>query len=108
MNTKNANIKSVECKRKKLIVAFDDGREIATPLEWYPRLVKGTAKQRANWEICGAGRGIHWPELDEDLSIEGMINGIPSVEYRHAKSLRRRSATRQLKSSKTGHSELQV
>jgi hypothetical protein len=54
-----------------------DGRTISVPLAWYPRLSEGTPDQRTHWEICGGGYGIHWPELDEDLSIEGMLHGEP-------------------------------
>ena len=66
---------------------FADGRKISTLLEWYPRLLNATPKQRAKWNIIGADRGINWPEVDEDLSIEGILNGVPSVEYRRPKSI---------------------
>ena len=52
-----------------------DGRTIAVPLVWYPRLFDATPEQRGNWEICGGGYGIHWPDIDEDLSAEGLIRG---------------------------------
>lgn len=61
-----------------LEVGLRDGRRISVPLEWYPRLARATAAQRANWEICAAGYGIHWPELDEDLSTEGLLRGAPA------------------------------
>jgi hypothetical protein len=61
-----------------LEVGLRDGRRIAVPLEWYPRLARATAAQRANWEICAAGYGIHWPDLDEDLSTEGLLRGAPA------------------------------
>jgi len=48
------------------------------PFAWYPRLVGGTADQRANWELCGGGYGIHWPDLDEDLCTEGLLRGAPA------------------------------
>jgi len=91
MSMKNENIEKVECKGGKLIVSFADGREIATPLNWYPRLLKATAKQRKNWEICGAGRGIHWPDVDEDLSIAGMMEGNPAVDYYYPKKLQNKT-----------------
>jgi len=64
---------SVAFTATELVVTLDDGRRIATPLEWYPRLKRATAAQRANFEIMPMG--IHWPEIDEDLSIAGMLKG---------------------------------
>lgn len=58
-----------------LVVGLKDGRRIWVPLEWYPRLAGASTEQLANWEICGAGYGIHWPDLDEDLSTEGLLRG---------------------------------
>jgi hypothetical protein len=55
-----------------------DGRTITVPLVWYPRLLNGTIEQRSKWKICGGGYGIHWEELDEDLSTEGMLRGAPA------------------------------
>jgi len=49
---------------------------------WYPRLLKATSAQRRNWAIIGAGYGIHWPDIDEDLSTEGMLRGAPSPEFK--------------------------
>ncbi len=63
-----------------LIVDLVDGRTISAPLAWYPRLLHGTADQRAKWEPCGGGYGIHWPELDEDLSTEGLLRGAPAAK----------------------------
>jgi hypothetical protein len=61
-----------------LIVDLMDGRTISAPLAWYPRLLRATAEQRAVWEKAGAGFGIHWPEIDEDLSTEGLLRGAPA------------------------------
>ena len=61
-----------------ITVALMDGRSISVPLAWYPRLLDATAQQRGNWEICGGGYGIHWPEIDEDLSTEGLLRGAPA------------------------------
>lgn len=72
-------------------VALSDGRTITVPLAWYPRLATAKPKARNVWEICGGGAGIHWPQLDEDLSIEGLLRGIPSVEYRSASSRKKSS-----------------
>ena len=62
----------------EITVALMDGRSISVPLAWYPRLLDATAQQRGNWEICGGGYGIHWPEIDEDLSTEGLLRGAPA------------------------------
>jgi len=59
----------------RLVVDLMDGRSIAVPLAWYPRLAQATPEQRARWEIAGAGYGIHWPDIDEDLSTEGLLRG---------------------------------
>ena len=63
-----------------LCVSLRDGRKISVPLSWYPRLLKATPLQRNNWEIAGGGYGIHWPELDEDLSSQGLLNGRPDPQ----------------------------
>jgi len=55
-----------------------DGRTITVPLAWYPRLLHATPAQRANWRIAGAGYGIHWPDIDEDLSAQGLLQGAPA------------------------------
>ena len=74
--------KSVEITDEYLAVKLQDGRVISTPLEWYPRLQRGTPEQRAVWEWIADGIGIHWPLLDEDLGIGGMLRGVPSGEYK--------------------------
>jgi hypothetical protein len=56
-------------------VAFDDGRTLSVPLAWFPRLLDATAEQRANWRLTGQGEGIHWEDLDEDLSVAGLLRG---------------------------------
>jgi len=55
-----------------------DGRTITVPLTWYPRLLNALPEQRTKWEVCGGGYGIHWEEIDEDLSTEGMLRGTPA------------------------------
>ena len=65
--------RSVEFTASDLVVTLSDGRKIATPLDWYPRLRSASADQRANYEIMPMG--IHWPDLDEDLGIVGMLKG---------------------------------
>ncbi len=73
--------KAVEITDKYLAVTLEDGRIISTPLEWYPRLLRATPEQRIAWKWWGSGRAIHWPLLDEHLGINGMLRGIPSIEY---------------------------
>ncbi len=63
-----------------LIVDLSDGRTLSVPLAWYPRLWHGTPEERNNWRLIGSGEGIHWPDLDEDISVEGLILGKPSGE----------------------------
>lgn len=58
-----------------LSVSLRDGRVISVPLVWYPRLLNAKPAQRRNWEIIGGGYGIHWPDVDEDLSTEGLLRG---------------------------------
>jgi hypothetical protein len=63
-----------------LVVDLVDGRTVSVPLSWYPRLAHGTPSERANWRLIGRGEGIHWPDLDEDLSVAGLLAGRPSGE----------------------------
>lgn len=63
-----------------LIVDLMDGRTISAPLAWYPRLLAATKEQRAHWERSSGSYGIHWPDVDEDLSTEGLLRGAPAVK----------------------------
>lgn len=63
-----------------LSVDLEDGRTISAPIGWYPRLAHGTPAERANFQLSGAGYGIHWPELDEDIGVEGLVLGKKSTE----------------------------
>ena len=63
-----------------LNVDLSDGRTISVPLNWFPRLLHATQKQRDNWRLIGRGHGIHWDDIDEDISVEGLIAGQPSGE----------------------------
>ena len=72
-------VAGVSFDAERLIVDLMDGRTIAVPLAWYPRLLAATAKQRAEWEVAGGGYGIHWPQIDEDLSVEGLLRGAPAA-----------------------------
>lgn len=69
---------NVSFTENDLIVSLKDGRAISVPLAWYPRLLNATPQQRQNWKIAGAGYGIHWPDIDEDLSTEGLLRGAPA------------------------------
>lgn len=75
-----AQIRNVNTTDDSLIVDFDDGRTISIPLAWYPRLLHGTEQERKNWRLIGNGEGIHWGELDEDISAEGLLAGRASGE----------------------------
>ncbi len=70
----------VSVSEDTLTVELSDGRTIAVPLAWFPRLVHGTQAERSHWRLIGKGSGIHWEELDEDISVEGLLLGRPSGE----------------------------
>lgn len=63
-----------------LTIDLEDGRTISIPISWYPRLAYGTMEERENYKISGAGYGIHWPDLDEDIGVEGLLLGKKSTE----------------------------
>lgn len=63
-----------------LSVDLEDGRTVSVPIGWYPRLAHGTAAERANLQVSGAGYGVHWPDLDEDIGVEGLLLGKRSSE----------------------------
>src|SRR5437773_255105 len=65
---------------ESLTVELADGRSISVPLSWYPRLAAGSERERSTWELIGKGRGIHWPDLDEDISVSGLLAGHRSNE----------------------------
>jgi hypothetical protein len=71
-------VKNVRFTRDSLVVDLTDGRSVSVPLAWYPRLQSATVAQRMNWRVSGAGFGIHWPDVDEDLSVEGLLRGAPA------------------------------
>ena len=72
-------VKDVRVTPDLLVVDLLDGRTISVPLVWYPVLLNATPEQRSNWKVAGAGYGIHWPELDEDLSTAGLLRGAPAA-----------------------------
>ena len=69
---------SVQVTDEALIVDLSDGRTVSVPLAWFPRLLHGTPEERNKWRLIGDGEGIHWPALDEDISVENLILGKPS------------------------------
>jgi len=71
-------VKNVSFTEDSISVDLMDGRTIIAPLIWYPRLYHATGEQLADWQISGGGYGIHWPEIDEDLSTEGLLRGAPA------------------------------
>jgi hypothetical protein len=78
--TTNLRIQNVEISDDTLTVDLSDGRRLAVPLAWFPRLLHATEEQRRNWELLGDGQGIHWPEIDEDLSVAGLLRGTRAPE----------------------------
>ena len=72
----------VSVTENELLVDLVDGRRISVPLAWFPRLLHASAQQRNEFELIGDGEGIHWPVVDEDISVRGLVLGYPSVEYR--------------------------
>ena len=73
-------VKDVRLTDDDLSVDLADGRTITVPLAWFPRLLHATTEQRDNWRIAGGGYGIHWPDVDEDLSSEGLLRGAPAPQ----------------------------
>ena len=76
--TADERVKNVAFTKDSISVDLMDGRTISAPLIWYPRLFHAYADQLANWKVSGGGYGIHWPDLDEDLSTEGLLRGAPA------------------------------
>jgi hypothetical protein len=72
-------VKDIRFSKDAMAVDLIDGRTIIVPLVWYPGLPDATPEQRRNWQIAGAGYGIHWPDIDEDLSTEGLLRGVPAA-----------------------------
>ena len=72
-------VRDVHFTEDTLAVDLLDGRTIIVPLTWYPRLLNAAPEQRSHWKISGGGYGIHWPDVDEDLSTEGLLRGAPAA-----------------------------
>ncbi len=71
---------NVEVTEDRLSLELSDGRTLSVPLVWFPRLVHGTPQERCNWRLIARGEGIHWEDLDEDISVEHLLAGRPSME----------------------------
>ena len=84
----------VKFTKDTLSVALRDGRTITVPLAWYPRLFDATAAKRKNWRVAGGGYGIHWPDIDEDLSTEGLLRGVPAPRPHQAEDPDRTTSRR--------------
>lgn len=87
----------VNVRDDELAVDLTDGRTLVVPLAWFPRLLHGTRQERNRWRLIGRGTGIHWPDLDEDIGVEGLLAGRPSGEGQH--SLQRWLDSREAKRS---------
>ena len=99
VDSRSATGTQVSVTNDTLAVELSDGRSISAPLAWYPRLLHGTVEERSRWRLIGQGRGIHWPDLDEDISVENLLVGRPSAEIQ--KSLKKWLGQRQ-----AGHDSL--
>ncbi|MBA7693355.1 hypothetical protein ES703_101936 [subsurface metagenome] len=86
---------AVQLTEDSLTVDLDDGRTISVPLSWFPRLLHGSSEERNNWRLIGSGEGIHWSDLDEDISVTGLLDGMPSQESQDSfqKWLKERKST---------------
>jgi len=95
-----AAAKDVRVTDRALIVELLDGRVVSVPLAWYPRLADGSPAERRRWELLGPGIGIHWPALDEDISVEGLLQGLPSGESKESlnawRAIRKKPANKAL------------
>src|SRR6266403_5409195 len=93
-------VSSVSFTADSLSVALMDGRTIRVPLAWFPRLLHASQEQLANWKVAGGGYGIHWPDLDEDLSTEGLLRGAPApsaLKPRTIKKIKKKPSSHTLK-----------
>jgi hypothetical protein len=82
--TAEAKAQNVIVTDDTLAVDLNDGRTISVPLAWYPRLLNGTPEEQSNWRFIGDKEGIHWPDLDEDISVENLLRGKPSGESQNS------------------------
>lgn len=104
-----AAARQVRVTNEALVVELDDGRVMSVPLAWYPRLAEATASERRRWELIGPGIGIHWPDIDEDISVEALLLGQRSNEsdasLRRWRTSRQRSADKPLRPTRRGREQ---
>ena len=107
MNTavqiQEVRIKDIAVTEDTITAQLMDGRTISVPLTWSWRLSEATPKQRANWESIGDGHGVHWPDIDEDISAEGMLYGIPAPRSRMAAKFNLKSEKKKTAANKGMH-----
>ncbi len=105
MNTavkiQEVRIKDIKVTEDTITAQLVDGRTISVPLAWSWRLSEATPKQRANWRIIGDGQGVHWPDIDEDISAEGMLYGIPAPRPRIPLNVGAKSQQRKMTANKS-------
>ena len=105
MNTavkiEDARIKDISVTEDTITAQLMDGRRISVPLAWSWRLLEATPKQRANWRIIGEGHGVHWPDIDEDISAEGMLYGIPAPRPRRSSKFSAKSEKKKMMTNKS-------
>ena len=100
----DARIVGIEVTKNSIVADLSDGRVISVPLAWSWRLSEATPAQRANWQLIGEGHGVHWPDVDEDISAEGMLRGVPA----HRPRSRWERATRRLTTRPSQQAALRV
>ena len=104
--TETAAAKNIKVTQDSLVVELRDGRSVSVPLKWYPRLAEGRPSERRRWELIGPGIGIHWPDLDEDISVEALLLGLPSNEspssLQRWRASRRRPANKRMEPTRSG------
>lgn len=107
MNTavkiQEVKVKDITVTKETITAHFMDGRTISVPLAWSWRLSEATPRQRSNWEIIGNGHGVHWPDIDEDISAEGLLFGIPAPRPRTSSMLRSKSEEKKAKTNNGIH-----
>jgi hypothetical protein len=105
MNTaveiQEVRIKDINVTEDMITAQLMDGRIISVPLAWSWRLSEATPKQRANWRIIGDGHGVHWPDIDEDISAEGMLYGIPAPRPRISSKFSAKSEQKKMMANKS-------
>jgi hypothetical protein len=94
-------IKKVRVTSDEIVADLIDGRVISVPLAWSWRLSEATPRQRANFRLIGTGEGIHWPEVDEDISVEGLLNGVPARRPRSVAPASSRASRNQVSNKRT-------